>query len=546
MATLRVICLSWCVLVTAAEASSNSPEAAQRNAEAEVLPKVKLACGVDFTLTYDDVSLKANNRDIGYDQTGGSNECNESLRYLWYACQSEPGKAAVRRSEVRQLVCKGVTGTTGALRLQGTTLTIERAFEEPKPFLRSRKQFEAAFKLKLKLENEDPYSDSTWDTLRRAPNPVTSTSTYCLVDGKKVALDENLVDDAERRRRDTTIRCLDDGLLINDVTVKAGLKTGLVVQRRDAWRRNALFLDGKQHGLEETFEGKRALGSAMYERGERVWSKELHPDGSLARYWRQYPDGQASLTLDDKGQVQGLSCLPATRGDLVLDAWCGFQGARTVQVFDGTGALNVTLTLKAGQVVKQEAGSSAYSARSTVAFVDGKKDGLERVQRKDGTLASTTAWKKGTQDGKALTYAEDGQKVVQEELWREGELQRRTRFFLNGQPKLLETYATPDTLERLTFFDLGAKQSEGHLIRCRAYEWCEEGLQREWFENGRPRAEVRFAEGALEGLSTHWSAEGIRSDERFAHGVRLSLKETAADGRVLRDEAYEADGSRKR
>jgi len=48
-----------------------------------VLVKLNARCGVDLTVRYDVESLKANNKDLGWDQTGGDRECNEPLRYRW-------------------------------------------------------------------------------------------------------------------------------------------------------------------------------------------------------------------------------------------------------------------------------------------------------------------------------------------------------------------------------------------------------------------------------------------------------------------------------
>ena len=44
--------------------------------------------------------------------------------------------------------------------------------------------------LTLTLASDDPYPDEGWRALASQPNPVTSTTTYCLVNGGKVAFDE--------------------------------------------------------------------------------------------------------------------------------------------------------------------------------------------------------------------------------------------------------------------------------------------------------------------------------------------------------------------
>ena len=107
-------CLVILVLAVAAPAwAGNEPEKAQRRVEEDVLPKIVLACGVPLSVGYDGDSLRKNNKDIGYDQTDGGNECDEPLRYLWYACGTDAGKAAVKAARISKVVCKGTAGAIG-------------------------------------------------------------------------------------------------------------------------------------------------------------------------------------------------------------------------------------------------------------------------------------------------------------------------------------------------------------------------------------------------------------------------------------------------
>ena len=104
------------------------------------------------------------------------------------------------------MTCKGVPGDVGSLTLSSGTLTVGRAFEETKPYLRSRKQFESLLKVTLALASDDPYQDEAWHALASQPNPVTSTTTYCLVGGDKVDLRrERLRPDSAAASR--TVRC---------------------------------------------------------------------------------------------------------------------------------------------------------------------------------------------------------------------------------------------------------------------------------------------------------------------------------------------------
>jgi antitoxin component YwqK of YwqJK toxin-antitoxin module len=542
-------CPALFCLVALPVLASNGPEAAQKDAETEVLVKLDLLCGVPFTVRYDGASLKAHNRDIAHDQTGGSNECNEPLRYLWSLCQTEEGKQAVRRAEVSAVVCRGTSAPEGSLTRSGTTLVVERAFEEPSSFLRARQQFEALLRVKLSLSTADPYLDDAWNDFRHAPNPVTSTTTYCLVEGKKVELEQDPTDAFVLQHRDGAIRCLQDGAVVTDLTFEHGLRTGLQVQRRDAWRRQTHYRDGKRQGDEQTLEGGKLLSVTHYEADERVWEQELHPDGSLKRYWRQFPRGQAVVDLDAQQHVQGLRCMPEVAADEVLKGWCGFGKPREVVVYDGTGKVNRTLTLEQGRVTREVPGDSAYAPRSAVTYVDGEKDGEERVTRKDGTLESLTVWKHGKEEGHALTWADDGKKVLEDAVWRAGVLQQRTRFFLNGEPKLVETFPSPEVMTQVEHFDLGGVSAEGHFVRCRrgfGERWCRDGLQRRFFEDGGVAEQETFEKDQRVGLREERDFDGSRTEERYEKGVLTWRRRFGPDGGVTLDEAYEADGSRTR
>src|SRR5262245_13882990 len=251
--------ISLCVLVAfalrfavpAPALAGNEPEKRQRRVEEDILPKLVLACGVPLSMTYDGDSLRKNNKDIGYDQTDGSNQCEEPLRYLWYACKTEAGKAAVKAARIAKVACKGVAGATGSLTLSGGTLTVGRAFEEGKPYLRSRKQFESLLKITLKLPSDDPYPDEAWRALASEPNPVTSTTTYCLVNGGKVAFDQNVGDPFFGRKQDAKIKCWKDGEIVIDLDIRQGRKTGFATSFDSRSTRRVSYRDDKRHGEEK-------------------------------------------------------------------------------------------------------------------------------------------------------------------------------------------------------------------------------------------------------------------------------------------------------
>lgn len=533
---------------TVAIAGSNSPENALARTKDEVLLKLNVLCVTSLTVRYDGDSLRQHNKDIGWDQTGGDLECNEPLRYLWSLCGTEAGKAVVRRSEVREVVCKGTPGAVGSLTFKAGVVTVERAYEEPTPFKRARKQFEAAFKTKLRLD-EDPYSDDAWRTFRQLPNPVTSTTDYCLVDNVKKEFDWYAADRATENAGAKTVKCFSAGTLVIDVTVKERKKSGLITQARDAWRKRYTVKDDKAEGLEEIRDGDALLSTSMFKDGQRVWEKEFHPGGALKRYWRQYPKPlQVSLDLREDGKVTSLSCAPDAKDDEVLRTWCGFAGEKTTPVYDGTDKLNRTVSYRDGLLTKQVAGDSTYATRSTLNYVDGKPDGEERVTRPDGSLEATVTWKRGVKNGLEKHYADDGKKRIEELDFRDGEVQRSTTFFLNGNKKL-DDLRDGKQSQRTEYFDLGAVRSKGTWIPCERRSsrdsWCEDGLHTTFFESGKRLGEVTFAQGRRI-AAKRWYETGVPEAVEMYEKERLSASTRYfPDGGVASDEAFEADGSRK-
>ena len=117
----------------------------------------------------------------------------------------------------------------------------------------------------------------------------------------------------------------------------------------------------------------------------------------------------------------------------------GASAGVTTSVHDGTGKVARVDTWKDGVIQKQGAGSSDYASRSEVAFKDGKKQGPERVLGKDGKVAAIINWDRGVKEGKEITFAEGGKKVVKEIVWKAGEMTQVTELYLNGNPSLKET-----------------------------------------------------------------------------------------------------------
>ena len=500
-------------------------------------------------MKYDGDSLRKNNQDIAHDQTDGRLQCEEPLRYIWYACQTDAGKAAIKQARISKVACKGVPGSTGSLTLSAGTITVGRAFEEKKSHLRSRREFESLVKISLKLGSEDPYQDEEWHKLAQLPNPVTNTKTYCLVNGEKEEFDQYGYSASAHGKPDAKVKCWKDGEVVIDLEIAKGKQTGFLTRYDLKKTHRITYRDGKEHGEHKTIENGKVKSIEWYDNGQRVWQKEFFPSGALAKYLRKFADGTDELSVHEDGKVYDLRCSPGAKDDPELRKLCGFAGAVTTSIYDGTGKVNRVQTWKDGVIQKENAGTSDYGARSEVVFKDGKKSGEERILGPAGKLASTITWDRGIKDGKEIVYADDGKKVAKEMLWKAGELKQLTEFYLNGNPKLKENYDGPKKKQSKTFWDTGRTSGEGEFVVCDngGYrDWCEEGVHRSFFENGAQKQEMNFRRGRREGTGKSWWKNGKpASVESFADDRLTKAKRWDEDGKLVSDEEFEADGSRK-
>ena len=128
------------------------------------------------------------------------------------------------------------------------------------------------------------------------------------------------------------------------------------------------------------------------------------------------------------------------------------------------------------------------------------------------------------------------------------ETQALTELYLNGNPKLKESYDGPKKQSQ-NFWDTGAVEREGGFVMCppAGYRgWCEDGVHRFHFENGTLERETNFRLGRREGMSKSWWENGKpASVESFADDKLAKAKRWDKDGRQVSDDEFEADGSRK-
>jgi antitoxin component YwqK of YwqJK toxin-antitoxin module len=153
-----------------------------------------------------------------------------------------------------------------------------------------------------------------------------------------------------------------------------------------------------------------------------------------------------------------------------------------------------------------------------------------------GRLAAIITWNRGVKDGKELDFAEDGKKEV-------------TELYLNGNPKLKEIHESPKRKLVKEFWDTGKVSREGAMVACgaRLYRaWCEDGVHRSYFENGARRSEVTYRMGKRDEPSLGGWDNGRRETvAAYAHDKVTEAKSWDRDGKLVADDRFEAEGSRK-
>ncbi len=114
-----------------------------------------------------------------------------------------------------------------------------------------------------------------------------------------------------------------------------------------------------------------------------------------------------------------------------------------------------------------------------------------------------------------------------------------------------DTFEAKDRKYKKQFWDTGKVREEGTFVMCRSQwggnDWCADGTHKTFYENGGHESERPYEKGQRRGTTTSWWPDGKpQTIENYANDKRTKAKHWDKDGRVILDEEYEADGSRKR
>ena len=324
-------------------------------------------------------------------------------------------------------------------------------------------------------------------------------------------------------------------------------KSGIMKCRdRDSGKlvREEEYRNGRAIGYRKfiDFSGKTSVGS-YNENGNRHGDfKELDPNGVLLSE-EHYVNGQnagvqthfhrngqvrrrsfaepgksssvASLEYNDRGELSQIRCAdrPLLGDDRKL---CGFDGATEVTLYGPKGDV-------AGRVRHENGKRMAV----TMLGAAGKPAASEEVQGDRRTVREyfpegqlrfeTVAVGKLRESEREL--ARSGQ-PVRETRWRDGYKSEETLWYLNGQPRSRTQW-----------------ERSGNVVMVKTEEF---------WDNGKPKVRsTRDERRGLTGLQQTYAESGALESESTYEAGKLLRRKSYKDGRLVADDQYFEDGSRK-
>jgi antitoxin component YwqK of YwqJK toxin-antitoxin module len=304
------------------------------------------------------------------------------------------------------------------------------------------------------------------------------------------------------------------------------------------------YRDGRAVGYRKSidFSGKTSVGNYNAQGNRDGEAKEYDADGTLLAEER-YANGSmigiqtyyhknkqlrrrsfsepgkgslASIEYNDRGQLTQLRCAdkPLLGDDRAL---CGFAGkVAEVTFYNAKGDV-------AGQARYENGKRLSASAVSTQGVVARSEEvqGERRVTREnfpEGALRLETVFL-GNRKESERELAKSGQ-PVRETRWRDGYLSEQTLWYLNGQLKSKTQY-----------------ERDGGRVLVKAEEFWDNGKLRE--------RSVRDERRGYVGVRQLYAESGTLESEATYEQGKLASRKNYKDGRLVLDEAFFEDGSRK-
>lgn len=338
---------------------------------------------------------------------------------------------------------------------------------------------------------------------------------------------------------------------------------------------------GTLHGTARVYSRKGDLACEIpFNHGEATGIlRKFYPDGSLESAYlveRAKEADKGGVSFDKSGNLLGLSC--ASQSVHPKDAeWCGRNGkAATVEIPGPKGAV-INLTHRDGKLVQMER-TEKDGRRSVAAYPEPGNN--KRFDLKEyfanGTLNRSLSKNDGRTVGAYALYAESGALLDQVRFNDDERPLEHKSYYLNGTLKShavrVENQNAPvaaesgvkkkrrwsdegDLFTLKRYYDNGTLKHEG--VYSKAHEgrngdrpvWefsRAHGKVRDYNEDGSLAFEGNYDNGRAEGLQLHIDDKGVKTEEFYRKGMLVSRKRFNAGGKLLLEEEYFEDGSRKK
>lgn len=346
------------------------------------------------------------------------------------------------------------------------------------------------------------------------------------------------------------------------------------------------YREGKRNGVMRTLDAAtNRVESEVSYRDDREFGKAryFHPSGKLRREVDRTETDLTTLAreFDEEGRLTRMSCgsstsMPIGRGECRNP---GFSGV--LRTFNPDGSPREVLPMKDGLIdgVAETFGrGGAIARRETMA--GGVLHGIAQLFAENGAVLEEASFERGIPHGPARRFydrdrvalewrVQQGVFVAEIARWQNGELRAETTrsegrvdakgYHDNGKlrftgafaesPEVMRpwrdssrmtVYATPRLRDLQRQTDWGA--SALWTTRLRPID-----THKTFYENGKPESEENFANGRRDGLRRVWDAKGtLRLETRYANDKRVAEKEWDDAGKLVSDDEFFDDGSRKR
>jgi antitoxin component YwqK of YwqJK toxin-antitoxin module len=376
----------------------------------------------------------------------------------------------------------------------------------------------------------------------------------CAVGEKSINLDNGA--STEGLTGKVICRDADSGKVEREIPYVKGKEEGVeVTMTFDGKRLETTYRAGKKHGLRRAFgpDGKLLEETHFVDDDELGEGRTFYADGKVkTRVVRRQNDVETlRFEYDESGRLVDLRCgsqvsIPIGRHPCQYE-----KRTEVVRLFHPNGKPKEVIPLAGGL---REGASQRLAAdgrpAGVMTFKAGKLSGISEERTEAGQLARRVSYADGELDGPDERFFADG-KLAERAVYSHGRRQSVLRMWQNGQKRSMLTIKDGDKAELLEeLFDNGKPKSIEPSV-WGPNRWGGEGMRlhgqvKRWWESGHLASDEVYANGELDGPSTHYFENGqVELAETWKAGRATSRKQWDEHGKLLKDERYNEDGSRQ-